>query len=29
LAEKQEVAFGAWRAKGVTHVTTNIEIRPY
>lgn len=29
LAEKQEAAFGAWRAKGVTHVTNNIEIRPF
>jgi len=29
LAEKQEAAFGAWRAKGVTQVTNNLEIRPY
>jgi osmotically-inducible protein OsmY len=29
LAEKQEAALGAWRAKGVSHVTNNLEIRPY
>ena len=27
--EKEEVALAAWRAKGVTEVTNNIQIRPY
>lgn len=29
LAEKQAAAIGAWRAKGVTHVTNNIEVHPF
>jgi osmotically-inducible protein OsmY len=29
LAEKQEAALGAWRTQGITHVTNNLEIRPY
>jgi osmotically-inducible protein OsmY len=28
LAEKREAALGAWRAKGVTQVTNNIDVRP-
>lgn len=28
FAEKEEAALAAWRAKGVTHVTNNIEVRP-
>jgi osmotically-inducible protein OsmY len=27
--EKQEAGFAAWRAKGVTQVTNEIEVRPY
>jgi osmotically-inducible protein OsmY len=27
--EKQEAGFAAWRAKGVTRVTNEIEVRPY
>lgn len=27
--EKQEAALAAWRAKGVSHVTNDIEVRPY
>lgn len=27
-AEKQEAGFAAWRARGVTHVTNNVEVRP-
>jgi osmotically-inducible protein OsmY len=28
-AEKEEATLGAWRARGVTQVTNNIEVRPY
>ena len=29
FAEKEEAALAAWRAKGVTHVTNDIEVRPF
>jgi len=29
LAEKRAAAVGAWRARGVTQVTNNIEVRPF
>jgi osmotically-inducible protein OsmY len=29
LLEKREAGYAAWRAKGVTHVTNDIDVRPF